>query len=75
MRLTLLPNWRTVAKRAWSMRLTAISVMLSAIEVALPFVAPTAPNGWFALGALCTSIAAAVSRLLEQRSLSGARNA
>ena len=66
----LLSNWRDVLARAWSMRLLGVSILLGAAELALPFLQGVLPlkPGTFAALIFVTNIAAAVSRLLVQRS-------
>ena len=62
----LIDNWKAVAKRAWSMRLIALSAVLSAIEVALPYLDDRFPRGTFAVLAGAVSLAAGIARLLAQ---------
>lgn len=64
--MNLLWNWRTVAKQAWSFRLTILAALLSAAEFAMPFIAPEKPSGIFAAAAALVSIAAAAARLFSQ---------
>lgn len=64
--MRLLDNWRALLTKAWSVRLAALAAVLSAVEFALPFVAPSRSSGWFALAALLVSLAAAVARLVAQ---------
>lgn len=59
-------NWKAVAKKAWSMRLIALSTILSAIEVAIPYLDDTMPRGMFAVLAGFVSVAAAMARLVAQ---------
>jgi len=40
--------------------------VLSALEFALPYFAPSQPSGWFAVAAGCTSLGAAVARIVAQ---------
>lgn len=64
--MKLLDNWPRLIKRAWSVRLAILSASLSAVEFALPFVAPTQPSGWFAGAAVLVSLAAAAARIVAQ---------
>jgi hypothetical protein len=59
-------NWKAVAKKAWSMRLIALSTILSTIEVVIPYFDDTMPRGMFAVLAGAVSISAAVARLVAQ---------
>lgn len=68
-KLSLVPHWRVVLNRAWSVRLALISAALSGAEVALPYIAPAERSGSFALLAGFVSIAAAVARLVAQPKL------
>jgi len=66
-------DWKSILKRAWSVRLIGISVVMSGAEVALPYldgVLPVEP-GIFALLSFGTTIAAGVARLVAQRELEG----
>ena len=67
--MTLIDGWRTVAKKAWSMRLILACAALSGIEAALPMLAGWMPQGVFAGLSFVTAIAAAVSRVVMQEEL------
>ena len=64
----LLPNWREVLTRAWSMRLLALSILLGAAALALPYLEGLLPigQGTFVLLIFVVDIAAAVARLIIQ---------
>jgi hypothetical protein len=64
-------DWRSILRYAWSLRLIALATLLSAIEFALPmFMAdPPVHRGVFAALAFVVSIAAAIARLVAQRSV------
>ena len=62
----LIDNWKAVAKKAWSLRLIALSVILSAAEVALPYLDDRFERGTFAVLAMAVSVAAGVARLISQ---------
>lgn len=64
--MTLVEDWQNILRKAWSVRLILLSAVLSAIEFALPFVAPSQPSGRFAAGAAVISLAAAVARFVSQ---------
>lgn len=61
-------DWPVVLRRAWSLRLTAVSVALSGAEVVVNVLSsnPPLPVGTFAALAGAVSIAAAVARLVVQ---------
>jgi hypothetical protein len=55
-----------IARRAWSMRLIYASVILGAVDVALPFFAPEQPSRAFGVLSVLVGIAAGVARLIPQ---------
>lgn len=64
--MTPVQNWPRVLRKAWSVRLAILSAGLSAVEFAMPFLAPERPSGWFAGAAVLVSLAAAGARLVAQ---------
>jgi len=71
--MKLVPNWRAVLTRAWSIRLMAAAFVLTALEVALPLVdglLPIPPFTFAALSGLATA-GAFVARLVAQKTMSG----
>lgn len=67
----LLPNWRDVLRRAWSVRLMILAGILSGLEVALPFTEgwlPVPVGVFAALSAVMTCIAF-IARLVAQKNL------
>ena len=67
--MNLVPNWRLVLQRAWSVRLMLLAALLSGAEAALPLLGDFVVPGWFAaLSALIVS-AAFLARLLAQRNM------
>ena len=64
--MKLIDDWKAVAKRAWSMRLIVLSAVLSAAEVALPYLDDRFPRGTFAVLAGVVSLAAGIARVLAQ---------
>lgn len=72
----LVPNWLRVAQRSWSFRLGVIAALLSGCELLVPLL-PTfieIPPGIFAAASFFVGVAAPISRLIHQTSLSGDRN-
>lgn len=69
--MRLLPDWRRVLARAWSVRLMAVAFVLTGLEAALPFLLPTlpVPAGVLALLAALVVGGAFVARLVAQSSL------
>ena len=67
--MTLLPNWREVLARAWSIKWIIAAGLFSGAEVALPIVhgwLPVSP-GIFAALSLVATAGAFITRLLVQR--------
>lgn len=62
----LIPDWKRVLKKAWSIKLMIIAGGLSAIEAVLPFFQTQIPRGLFAIGTLIITFAAVVARLYAQ---------
>lgn len=62
----LLPDWREIVGRAWSIRLALLAAVFSASEVALPFFAPFVPPKTMAILALIASAGAAIARVIAQ---------
>lgn len=67
--MKLLPNWRDVLRRAWSLRLMAFAGLLSGVEVALPFFNDLMPRGVFALLSAVTVCGAFIARLVAQKDI------
>jgi hypothetical protein len=71
--MQLLEDWDRVLKRAWSIKFTAISIVLSAGEVVVQIWQPAhIPNGLFAGLAGAVSVGAGIARLLAQQEESNA---
>lgn len=69
--MKLIPEWRDVLRKAWSLRLMALAGLLSGLEVAMPYldgILPI-PTGLFAAASGLIVAAAFVSRLVAQSSL------
>lgn len=67
----LIDDWRTVLRRAWSIRLLAVAGLLSGLEAAVPFldgILPI-PRGTFAVLAFLATGGAFVARLVAQKSM------
>ena len=69
MSLRLIDDAATIARRAWSMRLIYLSVVLGAIEVAMPFLAPEQPSRIFGLLSVLVGIGAGIARVVSQPAL------
>ncbi|WP_062206812.1 hypothetical protein [Aureimonas sp. AU12] len=74
--MELVPHWRRVLKRAWSIRLMVLAFVFSALEIFLPAldgVLPIPDRAFAGLSAL-TAGAAFVARLVAQSSVSEPRS-
>jgi len=72
-RPSLLPDWRYVLRRAWSIRLMLVAGLLSGCEAILPLFSDSFPMPRWASSALVAVVimAAFVTRLLAQRDKDG----
>ena len=65
-KLCLLADWRRVARRAWSVRLSIVAALFTAAEMVVPLFGDVLPRGVFVLLAFSASIGAAIARLVAQ---------
>lgn len=65
--MKLIHNWRTLLRRAWSLRLMIVAAILSGVEVALPFFSDALPRGTFAALSAVTVALAFAARLVAQK--------
>ena len=65
-KLCLLDDWRKIARRAWSVRLSIVAAIFTAAEVVMPLFGDVLPRGVFVLLAFSASIGAAIARLVAQ---------
>ena len=65
--MKLYENWKTIVKKAWSIRLMILAGLLSGIEVALPFFQDSIPRGVFAALSIFAVGGAFVARLVAQK--------
>ena len=65
----LIPNWRKVAKKPWSVRLMIVASVLTGCEAILPLVGATVERGTFALVTFFVVMGALLSRFLVQQEL------
>jgi hypothetical protein len=70
---TPLPHWKRVLKRAWSIRLNAAAIVLTGLEMAVPYLDGVLPIPRGAFGALAglVSMAAIYARIVQQNNLKG----
>lgn len=65
-KICLLDDWRKIARRAWSIRLSIVAALFTAAEVVVPLFGDVLPRGLFVLLAFSASIGAAIARLVAQ---------
>jgi hypothetical protein len=65
----LIPDWKPVLKKAWSVRLMAIASVLSGCEAILPFAGDLLPRGSFAGLSFLIVTGALLSRFIAQKEL------
>ena len=65
-KICLLDDWRKIARRAWSVRLSIVAAIFTAAEVVVPLFGDVSPRGVFVLLAFSASIGAAIARLVAQ---------
>ena len=68
-RASLIPNWKRVAKKAWSVRLMGFASILTGCEAVLPFVSDTVQRGHFAALTFVVVTLALLTRFLAQQEL------
>ena len=68
--MMLLPDWKDILKKAWSVRLLIVAGVLSGVEVALQILEPTAavtmPKGVFAALSGLVTAGALFARVIAQ---------
>jgi hypothetical protein len=64
--MNLLPNWKWLVRKAWSIRLVVLAGLLSGCEVILPLFVDTLPRNVFAVLSMLAAIGAGVARVMSQ---------
>ena len=64
--MKLLPEWKRIARKAWSFRLTVLAAALAGAEMALPYVSDLFPSRVFLALSMAVTIGAAISRIVAQ---------
>jgi hypothetical protein len=67
--MNLIPDWKRVLRKAWSLRLMLLAAVLSGVEVVLPFFTAAVPPGVFAAVSFVVVAAAFMARLTVQKSM------
>ena len=65
-----LDNWRQILTKAWSVKLMALAAVLSGLEVVIPYLDDSMPQGRFAGFSGVVTAAALFARLLAQGGVS-----
>lgn len=73
-KVTLIPDWKNVLRRAWSARLMLLAALLSGVEIALPFFSHAMPRGVFAGLSFAAVSGAFIARFIAQKELTDGRN-
>lgn len=67
--MTLADNWKTLLKKAWSVRLMIAAFLFTMAEVMLPFFSDSVPPKLFAVLSGLSVAGAFVSRLIAQKDM------
>lgn len=67
--MKLLPRWKEILQKAWSVRLAAIAGVLTACEVILPLFIHNMPRSIFAVLSMLTITAAMIARIVAQKDM------
>jgi hypothetical protein len=62
-------DWRTILRKAWSIRFIILAGILSGVEVILPFFSDAIPRGPFAALSFAAVAAAFVARIVAQKDI------
>jgi hypothetical protein len=67
--MNLLPDWKRVLKKAWSMRLMLLAGLLSGCEAVLPMFSDSIPRGVFAMLTMLVIPLAMLARVITQKEM------
>ncbi len=65
----LVPDWKRILRKAWSVRLIVLAAVFSAAEVVVPLFYDAMPRNTFALLSGITTAAALIARVMMQRNM------
>lgn len=68
-RISLLPEWRRILRRAWSMRFGAVAAVFSVAEVVVPLYQDAMPRGVFAAVSGLAVVGGMIARVISQKDL------
>ncbi len=63
---SLVPEWKWLVRKAWSIRLVVLAGLLSGCEVVLPLFVDSLPRHVFAVLSILAAIGAGVARVMAQ---------
>lgn len=64
--MNLIPDWKRIIRRAWSVRLVMLSGVLAGAEVVLPLFVDAMPRNVFALLSMAAAVGGTVARVVAQ---------
>ena len=64
--MRLVPDWKRIVRKAWSIRLAVLAAVLSGLEVILPMYSASLPRGTFVALSFACTCAALVARVVAQ---------
>lgn len=64
--MELLPDWKNIVRKAWSIRLAIVAALFSGAEVVLPLFVDVLPRNLFASLSFIAVVGAAVARVVSQ---------
>ena len=64
--MNIVPEWRWLVRKAWSIRLVALAGLLSGCEVVLPLFVDAMPRNVFAVLSLLAAVGSAFARIVDQ---------
>lgn len=67
--MSVVPDWKRVLKKAWSIRLMLLAGILTGCETILPLYADSLPRGLFAVLSMAVIVLAMMARLVAQKGM------
>lgn len=67
--MKLIPDWKKVALKSWSLRLAVASAALAALEATLPNFNGAVPPKTFAIASAAVGVLSAIARVVYQQSM------
>lgn len=65
--MKLYSNWRSILRKAWSIRLAALATVFSLVQVIVPIYADVLPRDTFAILTAVSTVGVIVARLFWQQ--------